>query len=323
MNQKIKQVWNPIHNGLSLSALELWLNNRVAFELSYLRDLEAVEAWNKNTKYGNLFQAGIEGYLKTKELRGLSKFIQNEFERQIKSHGEAIDDILWWSSLAEQQGRIFIDHYSDKIEKFGFTNSEKKHKAHIVLPSGREICLSGYIDGESEVSIMENKCRAEWNPEKVASEIDLNLQYNYYCLLWYVEHEELPKEVWYQHIRRPGGFAYRGPVQKKTETRNQYLERLVDHIDTHREDHFYRFVGRPNMSRFTRFLHACLYPMLEAFIDWYIYMTTPNRKDIPNHYHWMTPYGLYNPYMEGTDERFRNYALTGSTIGLRPKQRNF
>lgn len=323
MPPTVRQVLNPISNGLSLSALELWLNNRVAFELSYFRDLEAVEPWNKNTAYGSLFQAGIEGFIKTKELRGHSKFIQNEFERQIASHGEAIDDILWWSSLAEKQGRIFIQHYEKELAEFNFTNSEARHSVMITLPSGREIKLNGYIDGENADSFMENKCRAEWNPERIANEIDLNLQFNYYCLIWYAEKNSLPKTVWYQNIRRPGGFAYRGPRERKSETREQYQTRLVRYISENRDDHFYRFVAVPSMQRFTRFLHMCLYPMLESFLDWYAYMTSPNKNNIVNRYHWVTPYGLYNPYMEGTDERFRNYALTGSTLGLRPKQRKY
>ena len=318
-----RQVINPLHNGLSLSALELWLNNRVAFELSYFRDLEAVEEWNKNTAYGSLFQAGIEGFIKTKELRGHSKFIQNEFERQIKSHGEAIDDILWWSSLAEKQGRIFLQYYAEDLAKWSFTKSEARHSATITLPSGRPIKLIGYIDGENDTSIMENKCRADWNPERIANEIDLNLQFNYYCLMWYANHDVLPDKVWYQNIRRPGGFAYAGPAKKKAESKEDYQTRLVKYISENPETHFYQFIARPNMNRFTRFLHMCLYPMLEAFLDWYEYMTHPKRKDQVNRHHWMTPYGLYNPYMEGTDERFRNYALTGSTLGLRPKQKRY
>ncbi len=60
-------------------------------------------------------------------------------------------------------------------------------------------------------------------------------------------------------------------------------------------------------------------PMLEAFMDWYEYMITPNRSGVLNRVHWTTPYGLYNPFMEGTQERFRQYRIDGSLEGLRPK----
>jgi hypothetical protein len=47
--------------------------------------------------------------------------------------------------------------------------------------------------------------------------------------------------------------------------------------------------------------------------------TTPDTEQVHRH-HYLTPYGLYNPYLEGTGERFRTYALTGSTLGLKKKK---
>ena len=85
---QFRAIWSPVVNGLSLSALEMWLVDRVAFEVSYLRDLEAVEPWNKNMMYGSLIQAGIEGYIKTRQPRGAAKFIQTEFEKQAKKYDE-------------------------------------------------------------------------------------------------------------------------------------------------------------------------------------------------------------------------------------------
>ena len=132
--------------------------------------------------------------------------------------------------------------------------------------------------------------------------------------------------MWYQNIRRPGGFGYRGPKQRKAEDREAYRQRLVEYIDANKEDHYYQFIGRPSMEEFQRFCHGCLYPMLEAFIDWYCerlafmgYETNPMGIPPVNKTHWITPYGLYNPFTEGTSERFRNYRLNGDLTGLRRK----
>lgn len=313
-----RPVWSPAVNGLSLSGLELWLVDRVAFEVSYLRDMEAVEPWNKNTQYGSLVQAGIEGYIKTRQPRGAARFIQQEFEKQVSQY-EDYDDIAWWASLAQHQVTTWIDLYGADLDLYKITSSEAHHKIDLTLPSGRPITLHGYIDGEGDDILMENKCRGEWDEDSIAREIDRNLQVNYYLLMYKARHGSLPSRMWYQHIRRPGGFAYRGPAKKAKETRDEYKLRLAEAINTNRDYHFFRYWIRPDEDRFNRFLHGCLYPMLEAFLDWYIYMTHPNRKDELNKYHWMTPYGLYNPFTEGTTERFRNFRLTGSTIGLRPK----
>lgn len=313
-----KSIWSPVSNGLSVSGLELFWIDPVAFEVQYLRGLEAVEPWNKNIAYGLLIQAGIEGYIKTRQSRASAKFIQTEYEKQI-SKFEDYDDITWWSKLANHQVSTWISRYSKDLDTYKVSTSEEHHKVLLTLPSQRQILLHGYVDGEGQDIFMENKCRSDYDEEKIAREIDMNLQVNMYLLLYKASYGHLPSRIWYQHIRRPGGFGYRGPQQRKTESREEYLKRLAEHINTEQDYHFFRYWIRPDEQRFERFLHGCLYPKLESFLDWYSYMTHPNRKDQVNKYHWMTPYGLYNPFTEGTPERFRNYRLTGSTMGLRQK----
>lgn len=315
----MNKIWSPIIDGLSLSGLELWLINKVAFELKYIKELEPVQQWNKNTGYGNLFQSCIEGFIKTKEIAGASKLLENKTNELLTKYSFDSDEIVFYAMLAERQFNIFIELYNKDLEKFNFTDSEKKHEVVITLPSGRDIKLKGYIDGESKDCIMENKTRAEWDTDEIINEIDLNLQYNYYCLMYYAENKKLPKHVWYQHIRRPGGFGYHGPKQKKLESKEEYLFRLVNHISENREDHFYRFISKPIEQRFVKFLHMCLYPILEAFLDWYDYVSDPYKNTQINRVHWLTPYGLYNPYLKGTEEQFRKYALTGSLIGLQKR----
>jgi len=311
-------VWSPQQNGLSLSGLELWLVDKVAFEVSYLKNMEAVERWNKNMSYGLLVQAGIEGFIKTREMRGAAKLIHNTFEKQCREYDD-YEEIAWWTALAQHKVTTWVDMYGADLDKYGVTKSEQNHKLNLTLPSGRSIILNGYLDGEGADIIMENKCRGEWNEEELAREIDLNLQINFYTLLYFGTYGKLPTKIWYQHIRRPGGFGYSGPRQKSKETRTEYRNRLVEHINQEREYHFFRYWIRPNTERHERFMQECLYPMLEAFLDWYEYMTHYNRREEVNRVHWIQPYGLYNPFTEGTQERFRNYRLTGSTLGLRPK----
>ena len=324
---KAEPIWNPITDGLSVSGLELWLINRVAFELKYLQNLVPVEEWNKNIGYGQMFQCCIEGFIKTNTVTGSHKLLEIKTKEFLIKYPANHDDIVYYATLAEKQFNIFLELYSKELIKTKFTDSEKYHKVTIELPSGRDISLIGYIDGENDTMIMENKTRAEWDINAIIEEIDLNLQYNYYCMIFYAEHDNtLPKSVWYQHIRRPGGFAYRGPKQKKLESKEEYLYRLTEYISTNKEDHFYRFMSKPTKDRFYKFLYICLYPILEAFLDWYEYMIfqiTPNNSSVTvtpeeeaNKYHWLTPYGLYNPYVQGTEETFRKYALTGSKAGL-------
>lgn len=296
----------------------MWLVDKTAFEISYLRDLEVVEPWNKNMNYGSFVQAGIEGFIKTRQPRGAAKFIDNMFEKQCKQY-EDYEDIAWWSSIAQTTVSTWIDLYGKDLDKYKVTNSEAHHKITLNLPSGRPITLHGYIDGEGENILMENKTRGEWDEVALAKEIDLNLQFNMYSLFFSAKYGRLPERFWYQHIRRPLGFAYKGPRSKAKESKEDFRKRLGEAIDMNRDYHFFRYFARPTEDRHQRFLHQCLYPMLEAFLDWYFYMIHPQRSTEVNRTHWVTPYGLYSPFMEGTLERFREYRLNGSTFGLRPK----
>lgn len=316
----VKTIWNPAVKGLSVSALNLFWINPVAFELKYFQGLEPVEPWNKNMSYGSLIGAGIEGWIKKRTDEAIIEFIDRQYRKDIAKYNE-YDEIAWWTELATAQARVFCRRYARELDEKGVTRAETRRKETITLPSGRSITLNGYLDGEGKDLIFEHKCRGDWNPERIANEIDMDLQYNFYLLLYSVKEGRLPKEVWYQHSRRPSGFGYRGPKKRETETKATYLKRLIAYIEENEDDHFYKFNAKPNKERHERFLNISLYPKLEQFLDWYQYLT--GGTDVSFHdcnsLHVMTPYGLYNPYLEGTDEAFRHYALTGSTLGLRKR----
>lgn len=325
----VKTIWNPAEKGLSVSALSLFWINPVAFELKYFQGLEPVVPWNKDMGYGSLIGSGIEGWIKTRTDEGMADYIDRQYKKEIARHDEW-DEIGWWTELAYAQTRLFIQQYKNDFDNYDITRAEERIKVTIELPSGREITLAGYLDGSGDDNIFEHKCRSDWNTEKIASEIDMDLQFNFYLLLFYMKFHRLPKILWYQHSRRPSGFAYRGPKKRETETKETFQKRLVKYMEDNVEDHFYQFIARPRMERFERFLNVCLYPKLEQFLDWYDYMTgkEPFKSLLKpedaqygdvhyNNLHMMTPYGLFNPYLEGRDEAFRHYAMTGSTLGLR------
>lgn len=320
----VKTIWNPAIKGLSVSALNLFWINPVAFELKYFQGLEPVEPWNKNMSYGSLIGAGIEGFIKKRTTEAIVDFIDQQYRKDITKYNE-YDEIAWWTELAIAQAKVFCSRYSADFDRYEVTRAETKRKETITLPSGREIVLNGYLDGEGKDIIFEHKCRGDWNTERIADEIDMDLQFNYYLLLYYTKEGRLPSKVWYQHSRRPSGWGYRGPKKRETETKAAHLKRLITYIEENEDDHFYQFMAVPDMGRFQRFLSISLYPKLEQFLDWYDYLTgkepynSVSTCDRYNSLHVMTPYGLYNPYLEGTDENFRHYALTGSTLGLRKR----
>lgn len=310
-----RNVYNPFENGLTVSQINLWLIDKVAYELQYLRGLEAVEDWNKALKYGNLVGAGYEGFIKTKEQRGASRFIEQEVAKQVAEWPDAADDIAWWANRASHTSKCFGTLYGEDLEKYHVDEAETRYRSRLCLPDGRSVCLSGYMDGEGEDIILEGKCRSSWDEVGIVHEIKNDLQYNFYLHLYYIHHGKLPSKVWYQHTRRPCGFGFRGPRKKKSESLVEFGERIDQHMTDNPDYYFFRLINTTSMDEFERFCHATLYPIITAMMDWYDWMLDKSK---PNSYHWMTPYGLYNPFMEGTQERFRQYRLHGTTAGLRP-----
>jgi hypothetical protein len=313
-----ESLWSPYENGLSVSGLNLWLQDRFAFGVQYLEALDVVQTWRKETAYGTLFQAGLEGYIKTQQIKGLMRFIQNEYEKQVDKYG-LDDQIEWWAKLAIHQTTLFVHNYSDdpELPLSLIHTSERNVKIPVELPSGRCILLNGYIDGEGDGLLFENKVRGKYDPCTLARCLPFDLQYNYYLMLLYQDTGSLPDKVWYQTNRRPGSWGYKGPKKKKAETQDEYRNRVEEHMTASPEYYFYRYIGRPTLLEFQKFCHATLYPMLEAFLDWYDFKLTQHLGiQEENHVDWMTPYGIYNPFTEDTEEKFREYRLTGSRHGL-------
>lgn len=314
-----KSIWHPVDNGLSVSGLNLWLIDRFAFETTYIAGYEEVQPWRKETAYGNLFWSAVEGWIKTQQQRGLARFLQQQYQEQVNEHGYG-EEIAWWAKLAGFQAEQFVMTY-DRDKKMPLslvTKSERNCRVTIDLPSGRKITLNCYLDGEGDGLLMENKVRGKIDREAIAENIKYDLQYNLYLLALYNESGEVPTKVWYQTCLRPCGFGY-GVRKKSKEDNDAFLERIKGYILMNPDAHFYRYVGRPTKAGLQKVCHAMLYPMLESFLDWYDYITDPERDSKVNRFQWMTPYGLYNPFTEEVKERFRNYRLTGSTAGLRKR----
>ncbi len=325
----MRMIWSPYTHGLSVSSLQLWLVDRVGCELRLLRNRRAIEPWRKETSFGNLFQSCYEGWVKNGE-QGLLKRQAEEVDKQIAINPESKDDIAQWAWLAQEMFRKgFLKKYSSEFRSV--KRSEEHFKSDFTLPSGRVIRLHGYVDGEYDSmlkstplvggssGLCENKCRSDWDSDKLIEELPWDLQTNIYTLLYHAKHGKLPGTIWYQHVRRPGGFGFRGPRQKTGESIKDYHKRIVEHMQENLLDdyYFYRFWLRPTMTGLERFCWGCLYPMLESFLDWYEFLVHPDRDNQVNRHHWFHPYGVYNPFENGRPETFRNYRLTGSTAGLR------
>jgi len=274
--------------------------------------------------YGSYFQACFEGFIKTgNQYRGAHAWLDQVVRKDKRLFGPSrYQDIKWWSSLALEHFYLFVKKYEEDpdLPLSAVDDSERNIRVEITLPSERKLTLNTYLDGEGGDALMyEGKCRAKIDREGVAKEIRWDLQYNVYLLAKYTSSGILPEQVWYQTNLRPCGFGYRGPAKRKSESMEEFQQRILSDMAEDPDKYLYRFIGRPLMSELERFCHGCLYPMLEAFLDWYDYVVDPAGK--VNKYDWVTPYGLFNPLLQDMQEDYRNYRLTGLPVGLVHRKR--
>lgn len=311
--------WSPITHGLSVSMLQSWARDRCGCGLKYIQGLYPLERFSSVFAYGTYFQAAFEGYVNSShQVRGAQAWVDKAVLKDKQTFGPGkYEEIHWWSSLALYHFLMFKDYYTDtNLPLSEVTESERNVRVEIELPSGRTVVLNAYLDGEGESLLYEGKCRSQIKKDAIAREIRWDLQYNYYLLAVYSDTGELPKKVWYQTNLRPCGFGYRGPRQKKNETLDGLGERIREHMTQNPDTYMWRFIGLPTMDELKRFCHGCLYPMLEAFLDWYEYMTSPDKENLVNRFDWVTPYGFFDPLLEGMEEDYRNYRLSGLQTGL-------
>ena len=313
----IPELWCPLKHGLSYSGLSMWLVDREAFRLRYFERLEPVPEWDKAIHTGQLVQAAIEGWILTGTDTGMSRFHSEEYNNQLKEFGDA-DKMEPWFHVSKSLVETWLVHLQQKIQQREWQHSERKVEGVTALPSGRQIKLKAYLDGEYEtptggMGLMENKCRGGIAKERIISEIKWDLQYNIYLYLKFIETGQLCEEVWYQTFKRPS------LRQKKAESKEGYIDRMCEDIRENPDEYMFLYLSRPTMKECRAFAHGCLYPLLDDFLDWYENFTGTQQIGKKNPYsnHYVMPYGIYNPFLEGTDERFRSYRLTGSRYGLR------
>lgn len=112
------------------------------------------------------------------------------------------------------------------------------------------------------------------------------------------------------------------------ETREHFYDRLRGIIAEEPETYFIRWKVEVSQADVERFKWEFLNPTLEQLCQWWDYIECqidPFRpraidsivtSEVPNDFHWRTPYGIYNVLAEGGATELDEYLATGSDLGL-------
>lgn len=144
--------------------------------------------------------------------------------------------------------------------------------------------------------------------------------------------------VRYNVVRRPlsGGrhtiVQHKATKNKNGESESDYYARLAGLIGGEPDYFFMRWKCDVSPADVERFRRTCLDPILEQLCDWYEWVTAPGDHfgeksmqilgcdhpiECQNAVHFMMPYGVYNPLLEGGTGDVDEYLATGSEAGLR------
>lgn len=352
---KCKPVWTGPESksgngGVTFSLLNKYLNCKHRFYLYAVEGLTAEDNFNHKLSYGDMWHTCEEAF------HGGKNHVQHLVEYTTKlaqryPHRSA--EIAHWANVCRIQFPIYLDYWIKNDEerniKVESLAEERVFHYPYKLPSGRTVWLRGKMDGvqkvlfglEQGVYLWENKTKGDINEEKIARQLKFDLQTMLYlCVLQQTieEYGFIPRDikgVRYNVIRRPlsggkGTIRQHKPTKSNPsgETADAFYKRLGEVIREDASSFFMRWTVYIYQSDIKKFKEWCLNPILEGLCDWYRWVSrcVENKQyegysDDPFHkygkgIHYLMPYGLYNPVIEGHHHELDYYIEHGSEIGL-------
>lgn len=323
----------PSVSGVSYSSLSKWKVCPERFRLERVEGWRAEERWNKPIGFGELWHTCEEHYSAGNNWKEeLKKFAQI----QCRKHPLDQEQIIKFYEICNRQFDVYLDYYYG--DEFAEEAQEKKIRLKYYLPSGDFVFINGYIDGvkksEDGISVWENKTKGEINEEAITNRLLFDdMQTMMYCVALKEEYGECPKSIIYNVVKRPlsggkGTIRQRKPTKSnpRGESSEKFFDRLInDYIKKEPESFFKRFEIPVAPHELARFEKECLQPLLQQHVNWWKSIENDpfnpwyNKEGKPNHLHFRSPSGIYNPLAEGRNTDLDTFIMTGNSVGLKRK----
>ena len=331
--------WDLYRDGITQSLLSKFYIDRHRFWIRTVLLLSQAEGFSHRMEYGSLFHAGFEAFAKAKNAAKFSfeaavkagrKGIQS-YGQHLRSTFPEADSVLFWTSLAERQFEIYCNHWKQKDAERQYLFQEEVFNVPITLPSGRVIPIRGKYDeiflekagkrGTANCVLQENKVKGEVDEEGIGSSLHLDLQTMFYLLA--IQESGLVAQhggclrLLYNVILRPAGGRY--PLrQKKSETKLQFADRLIDICEKNPNNHFHRWYVSITESELSGFKTKVLFPILEELADWW-----DSISDNPydpfhasrgscgfNPHHHLRPFGIFDSLALGNRGDYFDFLIS-------------
>jgi hypothetical protein len=343
---------NASNGGITQSLLSRFLVCRERFRLLVVEGIREADTFNHRTEYGTMWHI-CEEHLANGSDRGWEEHLKAYCKQLAGKYRTSGAEIEKWYNVCRVQFPLYVkrwQHHED-VQNRKPIFQEKVFKVSYRLPSGRIVYLRGKFDAVDFIGkglwIQENKSKGEVDRDKIRRELPFDLQSNFY-LTALKEHikEAISPEfrtnkslsapvqgIRYNVVKRPlsgrgeGNIRQRvgrGKAKTGAETDAEFYARLGKVISENPDEFFFRFNMEVSPRELASFQQRCLNPVLEQLCTWWAsILGSPfdpwyinGNKDTPNRDHFMMPYGIWSPILEGRTGPLDEYINNGDETGL-------
>lgn len=343
---------NADNGGVTQSLLGRFLVCRERFRLLVVEGLKESDGYNHRIEYGNMWHVCEEAIADRNRMDWDKELL--EYCQQLAKHYKNDQrEIEKWYNICKMQFPLYLKRWTG-VKQTKALFQETPFKVQYKLPSGRVVYLRGKMDRvdleKKTLILQENKAKGEVDKEKILRELPFDLQTNLYLVALHCiqrDHSNLSYKVGmdgchigsvrYNVIKRPLSGRGEGNIRKRegrgkakvgAETDAEFYTRIGSVIEENMGEFFFRFNMEVSERESAAFQQRSLDPILEQLCDWWEYIslnpfapwdiTGDDMRDYSPEAppHFLMPYGIWSPLLEGRTGPLDDYMATGDEAGL-------
>jgi len=305
-----KKLWT-LEDGLTQSALRLWLRCPHQFWLTYVRGLSP-KFTSTSIEFGTLFHRLLECHDE------LPEDVAHQYYREAKQGGISLQEeqkLNWVVETALVVYEQYRNFWRSQLNKMEFVTAEEVFDSHVETSLGQSVRLRGRIDGifklrSGSLYILETKTKGRIQEDLLRDALPFDFQSNMYAL---AEHRQI-SGFQYNVIRIPQ------LIQRKDESLGDYCRRLTQDITSRPAWYFMQWRHRYRKDELKMWKRRILQPILTHFVLWW--KSVENLTDpFQSPLHYMNPDALVSSY--GGKCMLFDYITRGSAYGLTVRRTPF